>query len=37
MPLIDYIRTKRLVFDIDLNTGPYDRLKEIGRRNKAKL
>lgn len=37
MPLIDYTRTKRPVFDIDLDADPYDRWKEVGRRNKAKL
>ena len=37
MPLIDYTRTKRPVFDIDLDADPYDRWQEVGRRNKAKL
>lgn len=37
MPLIDYARTKRPVFDIDLDADPYDRWQEVGRRNKAKL
>ena len=37
MPLIDYTRTKRPVFDIDLDTDPYERWQEVGRRNKAKL
>ena len=37
MPLVDYSRTKRPVFDIDLDADPYDRWQEVGRRNKAKL
>lgn len=37
MPLVDYARTKRPVFDIDLDADPYDRWQEVGRRNKAKL
>jgi hypothetical protein len=37
MPLVDYTRTKRPVFDIDLDADPYDRWQEVGRRNKAKL
>jgi hypothetical protein len=37
MPLIDYTRTNRPVFDIDLDADPYDRWQEVGRRNKAKL
>lgn len=37
MPLIDYTRTKRPIFDIDLDADPYDRWQEVGRRNKAKL
>ena len=37
MPLIDYTRTKRPVFDIDLDADPYDRWAEVGRRSKAKL
>lgn len=37
MSLIDYTRTKRPVFDIDLDADPYDRWHEVGRRNKAKL
>lgn len=37
MPLIDYTRTKRPVFDIDLDADPYDRWKEVGRRTKATL
>jgi len=36
MPLIDYSRTNRPVFDIDLDADPYDRWQEVGRRNKAK-
>jgi len=37
MPLVDYTRTNRPVFDIDLDADPYDRWQEVGRRNKAKL
>lgn len=37
MPLVDYARTKRAIFDIDLDADPYDRWREVGRRNKAKL
>jgi len=37
MPLVDYTRTKRPVFDIDLDADPYDRWAEVGRRSKAKL
>jgi len=37
MPLLDYTRTKRPVYDIDLDADPYDRWQEVGRRNKAKL
>jgi hypothetical protein len=37
MPLVDYTRTKRPVFDIDLDADPYDRWQEVGKRNKAKL
>jgi hypothetical protein len=37
MPLVDYTRTKRPVFDVDLEADPYDRWQEVGRRNKAKL
>lgn len=37
MPLIDYTRTNRPVFDVNLDADPYDRWQEVGRRNKAKL
>lgn len=37
MPLVDYTRTKRPVFDIDLDADPYDRWQEVGRRSRAKL
>jgi len=37
MPLVDYARTRRPVFDIDLDAEPCDRWAEVGRRNKAKL
>jgi len=37
MPLVDYTRTNRPVFDIDLDAAPYDRWREVGRRSKAKL
>jgi hypothetical protein len=37
MPLVDYTRTKRPVFDVDLDADPYDRWQEVGRRNRAKL
>ena len=37
MPLVDYARSKRPVFDIDLHAAPYDRWAEVGRRSKAKL
>lgn len=37
MPLIDYARTKRPIFDIDLDADPYERWQEVGRRSKAKL
>ena len=37
MPLVDYTRTKRPVYDIDLDADPYVRWQEVGRRNKVKL
>lgn len=37
MPLVDYTRTKRPVFDIDLDATPYERWATVGRRNRAKL
>lgn len=37
MPLIDYARTKRPVFDVDLDAAPSDRWAEVGRRNRARL
>ena len=37
MPLVDYARTKRPVFDIDLDAAPYDRWAEVGRRSKGRL
>jgi hypothetical protein len=37
MPLVNYARTNRPVFDIDLDASPYDRWQDVGRRNKAKL
>lgn len=37
MPLVNYARTTRPVFDINLDAGPYDRWQDVGRRNKAKL
>jgi len=37
MPLVDYTRTKRPIFDIDLEADPFDRWQEVGRRNKGRL
>lgn len=37
MSLVDYTRTNRPVFDIDLDAPPYERWAEVGRRNRAKL
>jgi hypothetical protein len=37
MPLVDYARTRRPVFDVDLDADPFDRWAEVGKRNKGRL
>jgi len=37
MPLVDYARTNRPVFDIDLDVEPYRRWHEVGQRHRGKL
>ena len=37
MPLVDYARTKRPIYDIDLDAPPCERWVEVGRRNRRKL